>query len=118
MSSRALPILKSGPTSCKGCGLCCEFFDHINLFSDDKNFDWLKDHNLIQEWNDMSPQWEMKQTESGRCVALRGVTGKDAYCSIYEHRPKTCEEFPSAGPKCNSIIMLDLHKCLGNGHKL
>jgi Fe-S-cluster containining protein len=40
----------------------------------------------------------MKGTEQGgqRCVALRGELGQPGiHCSIYEHRPSPCREFPT-----------------------
>ena len=52
----------------------------------------------------------MKGTESGhdRCIALQ----TDGLCSIYEHRPSVCREFPvfmengSLNPECVRLRIL------------
>ena len=34
--------------------------------------------------------------QNTRCVALAGLVGKDANCSIYENRPSPCRKFEAS----------------------
>ena len=111
---RKLPILKKGPTECAGCGSCCEFFQAIDVFEEETNFQWLKANGYITEDNEHT-MYAMKQVEdSTRCIALRGEVGKDASCSIYENRPEVCRIFTGGSDRCRSILKLENYDCFVN----
>jgi hypothetical protein len=90
---------------CKTCGACC-----VNLFIEVSEIDNTPEHltdvipanpNYVCEGT--SIVMKFKPGKERRCVALRGVVGKSAFCSIYDDRPKTCREFDAGGRGCLEV---------------
>lgn len=115
---RKLPVLRSGPTDCQGCGRCCEFFEAIDVFAEDEeqNFEWLKNNGYLTEDNEHAMYAMRKVGDTNRCVALVGEVGKDTRCSIYQHRPEACRRFESGGGRCRSILILENYDCFVRCH--
>lgn len=94
---------------CNGCNACCRHF-RVSFYQGE-----LDCQPGGQVPADMTTQITpfracMKGTESGydRCIALQ----PDGLCSIYEHRPSVCREFPvfmedgSLNPECVRLRIL------------
>jgi len=76
------------------CGACCAFYRASFHWSEAEDFACggvpleltrkLTEHRLV-----------MRGTEGShpRCVALGGIIGKRAFCSIYGRRPSVCRQF-------------------------
>lgn len=106
---RKLPILKSAaPSDCRKCGACCAHYERVDIGFDDPNYSWLRDNDLIEN---AQSDAAMKMKDD-RCIALTGTVGKDAQCSIYDHRPEGCREYIPGAARCRTVIMFDLFKCV------
>lgn len=109
---RELPILKSAPTDCYNCGACCEYYSIIDVDFGDANYAWLKENGYLKEVITHGAD-VMKQVDDRRCIALVGEIGKDAKCSIYEHRPDGCRDYKEGSYRCRNAIIEKLHRDKG-----
>lgn len=86
------PPRETSRNPCMVCGACCTVFR--------ASFYWA-------EGDDATPggvpvrltvrsgpvRRAMRRRPDGRCVALRGVPGRNVSCAIYARRPSTCRTF-------------------------
>jgi Fe-S-cluster containining protein len=81
---------------CRTCGACCAFFR--------VSFHWTEtcdtSHGVPENLTvNVSPYADaMSGTEKtvSRCIALEGVVGESAGCTIYENRPSPCRSFKAS----------------------
>ena len=83
-----------GPTSCAGCGMCCEVLSHVCVGDDE-----LYVPADMYGRNDAG-ELVMNKRDDGSCAALNLKTRE---CDIYEDRPSVCREFPIGCGKCLMI---------------
>lgn len=100
----------SHSTPCLECGLCCTHF-RISFYwaeGDDAPGGFVPAH-LTEKLNAHLRCMQGSNSLPRRCVALLGEPGTRVQCSIYEHRPTPCREFPvyfedgQPNPKCNEL---------------
>jgi hypothetical protein len=95
--------MSGGDNPCLGCAVCCMHY-RVSFYQgemDSQPGGYVPSDMAIS----LTPfRACMKGTETapGRCIAL----GEDKLCTIYEHRPSVCREFPalledsSQNPEC------------------
>jgi Fe-S-cluster containining protein len=44
--------------------------------------------------------YPLLKTQGNRCCALRGTVGQSVSCSIYQDRPRACQQFQPGSPLC------------------
>ena len=94
---------------CSGCSACCRHF-RVSFYQGE--LDCQPGGHVPADLTTQITPFRacMKGTESGyeRCIALQ----PDGLCSIYEHRPSVCREFPvfmedgSLNPECARLRIL------------
>ena len=99
----ALPVLS--PTSCDGCGLCCEGIGSpVLLYASRPGFGEPHPyrpaglpHELIEEIDSHFSGLTRGQEPLERCLWFDTTTRQ---CRHYELRPQICREYELAGPSC------------------
>lgn len=84
----------SKPHPCLTCGACCSAYRVAMYWSepDDRGFDPA----LTRKLDPMRVEMRADHPDSLRCVALEGVIGVQAQCSIYALRPSPCRDLQAA----------------------
>jgi uncharacterized protein len=84
--------------NCQTCGACCK---GLPVWLDDMEVGHFTSKKTLAKLVVLqSDAFYMRQTKSGRCIALKGRIGKSCSCSIYQERPLTCREFEPGSPDC------------------
>lgn len=85
---------------CLACGACCAFF-RVSFYWTEA--DPSLGGTVLADLTDPMPPFRraMKGTDQKepRCIALHGKIGTEVCCSIYEHRPSVCCDFPISTPE-------------------
>lgn len=79
---------------CLECGACCAAYRVAMYWSevDDRGIDPA----LTRKLDPMRVEMRVNNTNELRCVALEGVIGVAASCSIYEARPSPCHDLQAS----------------------
>lgn len=90
---------------CLSCGACCVLLFDVQLTSNDL----------------MPPEnyWDVpadgadgeiivnrvlrRDSQTGRCLSLKGEIGRDIKCDVYEQRPESCRLFEAGSDKCHAL---------------
>lgn len=95
---------------CLDCGICCTHF-RISFYwgESDEAPDGFVPAALTEKLTPFRSCMKGSNDVPRRCIALQGVVGEQVACSIYEHRPTPCREFPvyfdngRPNPKCDEL---------------
>lgn len=83
--------------NCQACGACCHSTDRYYAEL------WPKENPTfpeLTETDDKGSRFMRMDAEKGTCVALCGTLGTAVKCSIYEDRPRVCQDFEPDGFAC------------------
>lgn len=81
------------PTTCKGCGKCCKWYDFIPVEEDELVL--IPEQFVVKTVNGV-----YMKVKGHRCTAL----GRDNKCKIYKNRPSVCRDFVRGFDNCRMII--------------
>lgn len=84
---------------CTSCGVCCAMYrvSFLRHELDSEPGGWVPAA-FTELINDRDACMRGTKDRPRRCLALQGILGVDAHCSIYEKRPSPCRAFaPEAG---------------------
>lgn len=90
---------------CQDCGACCDFYSEVFVHHRDENIDWLIGQNLVEPYP--LGGYLMRQRDDC-CIAFEGEIGVTARCTIYEHRPETCQDFEAGGERCRNVRFITI----------
>ncbi|RYG65941.1 YkgJ family cysteine cluster protein [bacterium] len=81
---------------CRSCGACCATSADWPRFSleSDEQLDRIPEALVATDLSGM-------RCEGDRCLALAGVVGEVASCTIYEIRPEVCRACQLGDPECD-----------------
>lgn len=100
----------SEPNPCLDCGICCTHF-RISFYwaeADDVEGGFVP-AGMTEKLNHHMRCMKGSNDVPRRCSALAGTPGSAVLCTIYEHRPTPCREFPvyfedgTPNPKCDEL---------------
>lgn len=98
------PVDAPTAADCTSCGACCLESGHVAVTPADATPPSLtrspEGLGLSRETLCLLGSRCMKQHLGGRCVALEGIIGENASCSIYASRPEVCRKFKVGSPGC------------------
>jgi hypothetical protein len=79
---------------CQSCGACCATY-RVTLHQSelDECPGGLVPSGLTDSYSGAVACMRGTAAQPPRCVALRGVIGREVSCAIYEYRPCACREF-------------------------
>lgn len=98
------------PNPCLDCGICCTHF-RISFYwaeTDDVEGGFVP-AGMTEKLNHYLCCMKGSNDVPRRCSALAGTPGSAVLCTIYEHRPTPCREFPvyfedgCPNPKCDEL---------------
>ena len=90
------PITQA-PNPCLSCGACCAYYRC--------SFHWSETSDAtpggvpLEYTVDLGPfrrAMRGSNSETPRCIALKGEVGRAAHCTVYERRSSTCRGFPAS----------------------
>ena len=91
---------------CMSCGACCAFFHQIPVQLQDATPRSLTWRVTESEDPDELPMDWLRRDKEGHCIAFNGTTGQNAFCSIYELRPRACRAFEAGSDRCHALRRL------------
>jgi Fe-S-cluster containining protein len=82
---------------CLSCGACCAYY-RVSFYSSEISSDRLRvpEQMVVSINADESVMKGTDKVEDTRCIALSGLVGTDARCSIYKNRPSPCRRFQAS----------------------
>lgn len=101
---------ETGEYDCTKCGACCAPFSkpvairhYVRLLPED-----LENPQRMEVLGEISGETRLwgqcvrtcRGVNGTQCIALRGVVGEGAYCSVYEDRPEACRRFAPGSDAC------------------
>ena len=105
------------PESCAGCGSCCTIYDGISI--GDKEHWLIKNKKPLPEFEKYivpQPTCRIERCQVSR-FKLKIVNDPVKHClafdldkkicTIYEHRPQVCRDYPRGCHQCRQILLMD-----------